>query len=90
MANRFTDSSLNDSFKIGGASSFDPKWWSGEPVSTGLGKNRKRKLKDSIIQRPNRTEVFEDKLRLKILKLGITGLISSHFFPLIHNNNNNN
>ena len=33
VANRFTDKTLNDSFRIGGPSSSDPKWWGGEPVS---------------------------------------------------------
>ncbi|XP_029184805.2 ectonucleotide pyrophosphatase/phosphodiesterase family member 3-like isoform X1 [Acropora millepora] len=32
VANRFTDKNFNDSFKIGGASSSNPKWWGGEPL----------------------------------------------------------
>ncbi|XP_067027569.1 ectonucleotide pyrophosphatase/phosphodiesterase family member 3-like isoform X2 [Acropora muricata] len=32
VANRFTDKNFNDSFKIGGPSSSNPKWWGGEPL----------------------------------------------------------
>lgn len=32
VANRFTDSTLNGSFQIGRPTSFDPKWWKGEPL----------------------------------------------------------
>ena len=37
MANKFADPFLNDSFKVGGKTYLDPKWWGGEPVSEVIG-----------------------------------------------------
>ncbi|KAL9950873.1 hypothetical protein ACROYT_G043443 [Oculina patagonica] len=32
VANRFRDNTLNDSFRVGGPTFLDPKWWKGEPL----------------------------------------------------------